>query len=105
MTDIDIKIQWHSPDSMWAAVFMRDGEPWYLDGVLVGMGSTPDAAVEDLLHIADHLILFGENFLSNGQISHDARRWLFSLMDRGNDHGAVERRHAAMREAGLAGTT
>jgi hypothetical protein len=29
----------HSPDCMWAAVLVRDGEPWFLDGALVGMGA------------------------------------------------------------------
>jgi hypothetical protein len=43
--DMDIRLQYHSPDEAWAATFVRDGEPWFLDGALVGMGSEPSEAV------------------------------------------------------------
>lgn len=101
MTDLDIKIQWHTPDLMWAAVLMRDGKEWYLDGALVGIGDTPDRAVADLLGVMEHLIREGENFLTDGQISRDDREWLFRLLDRGNDGTGIQERYEAVRRAGI----
>jgi len=99
--DMDVKLQWHSPDQAWAAVFMRDGEPWYLDGALVGMGLTPHEAVDDLVGIAHHLVVAGGNFLLQDGISPLDRKWLFNLFDRGNDVGDIQRRYEAMRDVGV----
>lgn len=58
-----VRIEYHSPDQHWVAVLERDGEPWFLEGGLVGFGSTPGNAVEELLGVAGYLIDHGENFL------------------------------------------
>ena len=98
MTDIDIKIQWHSPESCFAAVLVRDGEPWYLNGALVGMSSTPSDAAKELLEQAGFLVENGENFLMAGaEISLEDRLWLFKLLDMGGDTDAIQRRYEAMR--------
>lgn len=77
MTDsLDFRIQYHSPDQAWAAVLLRDGEPWFLDGGLVGMGAEPADAIRDLTGIAIHLIVYGENFLTAGLISKLDLQWL-----------------------------
>jgi hypothetical protein len=81
--DIDIKLQWHSPEEMFAAIFMRDGKEWYLDGALVGLDGDPGDAVKDLIELAIHLVTEGENFLTNGPISLEDRVWLFKLLDQG----------------------
>jgi hypothetical protein len=100
MPDIDIKIQYHSPDQAFAAVFIRNGEPWYLDGALVGMASTPAQAVADLLDIAQHLVLQGENFLTQGAvISLEDRKWLFSLLDGWGDWNTLQEMYVAVRRA------
>jgi hypothetical protein len=95
MNPINIRIEYHSPDQAWAAVFMRhpvmpDGttaiqsEPWYLNGALVGMGSAPSSAVEDLIEEAKFLIINGENFLTAAAISEplniEDRQWLAKLL-------------------------
>jgi hypothetical protein len=92
---MDISIQWHSPDAMWAAVFLRDGEPWHLDGALVGLGGTIPKAVDDLLRIADYLVRHGANFLTNGMITDDDRNWLYRLLDQGGDGAARRDRYMA----------
>jgi hypothetical protein len=99
MTDIDVKLQWHSPESCWAAVLMRDGEPWYLNGALVGFASQAGDAVTDLLRSATHLVEFGENFLTDRQVSLEDRVWLFKLLDRGNRVNDIDRMYQAIREA------
>jgi hypothetical protein len=38
-----VEIQYHSPDGVYAAGFLRDGEPWILDGACVGMAVHPGA--------------------------------------------------------------
>jgi hypothetical protein len=81
MPSFDVRIEYHSPDRAWAAVFIRDGEPWYLDGALVGMSGAPASAVAELVGQAQHLVLHGENFLTEGQIPLEDRKWLFSLLD------------------------
>jgi hypothetical protein len=73
---VDIRIQYHSPDQAWAAVLLRDGEPWFLDGALVGMGVEPSSAVQDLIGIVIHLIVYGENFLTAGLLTNLDRQWL-----------------------------
>jgi hypothetical protein len=107
---MDIRIEWHAPDSCFAATFLRPvashqgrpvTEPWYLEGALVGMGMTRDLAVADLIGIADLLVLQGENFLSDGQISLEDRQWLFKLLDEGNDWEKTQARYEAMRSAGM----
>jgi hypothetical protein len=100
MPDIDVKLQWHSPDLAWAAVFMRDGEPWYLDGALVGMvESTPGDAVTELLAIAQHLVITGENFLTEGQIALADRIWLFKLLDVAQGGTVDDEMYSAIRAA------
>ena len=99
---MDLRIQWHSPDQAHAAIFLRDGEEWYLDGALVGMGSTPDLAVEDLLGIAKHLVIHGQNALlaswrdKGGLLPLADREWLFDLLDPGSDDDEM---YAALRAA------
>lgn len=97
--DLDVRIQWHQPDASFVAVLLRNGVPWYLDGALVGYGSTRDQAVEDLVEIVNYLILNGENALTQGAISMEDRTWLFKLMDKGNDVAQVQERYEKMREA------
>lgn len=97
--DIDIKIQWHTSDTAWVAVFMRDGEPWYLDGALVGMGFTIDEAVAELIGIAHGLVVTGENFLTESVITLEDRTWLFKLLDRGNEVDKIQARYEAIRQA------
>jgi hypothetical protein len=97
----DLKIEWHSPDQIFAAVFVRDGEPWFLEGALVGMDETPGLAVADLLDLAHHIVVHGGNFLTDGPIPKEDRIWLAQLMDMGNDTDAIQERYLAMREAGV----
>lgn len=105
--DINIHIQYHSPDQAFAAVFVRDGEPWYLDGALVGMDSTPAEAVQSLLDIAEYLVVHGENFLvEHGEnflvdvtLPLGDRKWLFSLFDHWGDPDAVQEMYEAIRRA------
>jgi hypothetical protein len=82
-TDIDIKVQWHSPDLVWAAVLVRDGEPWFLNGALVGLHANISGAVAELLGLMKHLIIHGENFLTEGEIPLEDRIWMFKLLDGG----------------------
>lgn len=79
--NLDVRIQYHSPDSVWAAVFLRNGEPWFLDGAMVGMGSTRGEAVDDLVEIAKYLVVNGENFLTEAVMSVEDRTWLFDKLD------------------------
>jgi hypothetical protein len=97
--DIDIKVQWHAPDNLFAAVLVRDGEPWFLEGMLVGQDATPGAAVADLLDQAGYLVEHGHNFM--GGIADGDRAWLGRLLDQGNDWAGMERRYAALRQAGI----
>lgn len=97
MPDIDVKIQWHSPDSVFAAVLVRDGEPWYLNGALVGMSGDPGDAVAELIEQAIHMVTTGESFLIEGQIEPEDRIWLFKLMDQGSLSN--EEMYAAIRQA------
>lgn len=81
--NLDIRIQWHPPDSCFAAVFLRDGEEWYLTGALVGMGDTRGEAVDHLIEQARHLVLNGTNFLLTTPMSVENRTWLFDKLDYG----------------------
>lgn len=96
--NLDLRIQWHSPDSMFAAVFLRDGAEWYLEGSLVGMGSTPDEAVADLLEVAEYLVINGANFLSEATVSIEDRTWLFEKLDFGTDNDEM---YKALRALGV----
>jgi hypothetical protein len=84
---------------MWAAVFVRDGEPWYLNGALVGMESSPPLAVAELLDLAQHLVIHGANFLTEGQIPLEDRIWLFKLLDMAVDSDDNQKMYIAVREA------
>jgi hypothetical protein len=97
MPDIDIKLQWHSPDRVFAAVFMRDGQPWYLNGALVGMSGDPGDAVAELIEQAIHMVTTGESLVLEGEIEPDDRIWLFKLMDQGSL--ANDAMYAAVRAA------
>lgn len=81
MPDINVRLQYHTPDRAWAAVFVRNDREWYMDGALVGMAATPPQAVAELLALAQHLVIHGENFLTEGQIPLTDRIWLFKLLD------------------------
>jgi hypothetical protein len=98
MSDIDIQLQWHSPDQCFAAVLMRDGEAWYLGGALVGMGA-PGEAVDNLLDQAFHLVVVGENFLTEDPISLEDRLWLFKLLDGRIDSKVNDEMYQAVRAA------
>lgn len=95
---IDLRIEWHSPDACWVAVFMRQGEPWFLNGALVGFGSMPPEAVDDLLGQAQHLIIHGENGLTQGSITMADRCWLFAMLDLTNV--VDDEMYKALRNAG-----
>jgi len=86
---MNVNLSWHMPDQCFAAVFVRDGEPWYLDGACVGMGSTRGEAVEDLIGIAEHLVVHGHNFLVPDGIPIADRRWIFAILDPGSRDDAM----------------
>jgi hypothetical protein len=94
---MDLRVEWSGDDGAWAAVFIRDGQPWWLDGTLVGMESTPAKAVEDLLGVARHLVIEGSNFLMEpAKLDAKDRRWLFNLTDVGVSDDLA---YAAVRNA------
>jgi len=95
--DIDVKLQWHSPDRVFAAVLVRDGEPWYLNGALVGMSGDPGDAVAELIEQAIHMVTTGESLLMEGEIELADRIWLFKLLDQGSL--ANDTMYAAVRDA------
>jgi hypothetical protein len=72
----DVFMEYHTPDSCWVATFKRAGEPFWLDGALVGMEATPSGALQDLIGIALYLVVHGENFLTDGPIPIKDREWL-----------------------------
>jgi hypothetical protein len=78
---MEIRLEWHSPDRVWAAVLLRSGQPWFLDGALVGMGSTPSGAVADLTGIAQYLVVHGANALLDTPLSLGDREWLYSVLE------------------------
>lgn len=81
--NLDVRVQWHAPDAVFAAVFLRDGEPWVLNGALVGLASTRGRAVDDLMGLAAYLVVHGENFLTDVPIGIEDREWLFDHLDWG----------------------
>jgi hypothetical protein len=83
--EMDLRVEWSGDDGAWAAVFIRDGQPWWLDGALMGMAATPPKALEELLGVARHLVVEGSNFLMQDKppLSAADRRWLFNLTDVG----------------------
>jgi hypothetical protein len=93
---MEIRLEYHSPDRVWAAVLLRSGQPWFLDGALVGMGADPAKAVADLTGIARYLVIHGKNALTE-ELSVGDREWLFSLLGQGAP-GDYEMREA-MRTA------
>lgn len=93
---IPLLVQWHSPDSCFAAVLVRDGKPWYLNGSAVGMGSTRGEAVDDLCGILQYLVIHGANFLTENPLPLHDRKWLFALLDPGSQDDEMYR---ALRDA------
>jgi hypothetical protein len=73
---MDARVEYDADDRVWAAVFLRDGEPWYLDGACVGIGPDPGGALDDLVRVAAYLVHAGGNFLTDGPIRPDDRAWL-----------------------------
>jgi hypothetical protein len=98
--EFTVQVQWHSPDRVYAAGFLRDGEPWILDGALVGMGSSRSAAVAELEAAARHLALRGGNFMTGGQIEPADREWLFAMLAAGPFDEELDDARAAARKAG-----
>lgn len=76
----NVQVEWHSPDQVHAAALVRDGQPWLLGGALVGMGSTPGKAVDELAGAARHLVIHGRNYLTTEPLSLADREWLFALL-------------------------
>jgi hypothetical protein len=93
-----VEVQWHSPDQHYAAGFIRDGQPWILDGALVGFGATHGAAVDELVAIAAVLVAEGRNFLTDVPLPLPDRRWLADLLNPAGGLGM----HDALRAAELA---
>lgn len=91
-----VRVEWHQPDASWSAVLLREGRPWFLDGALVGMGDTPGEAVENLVELAKHLVIHGENFLIDWPLSLADREWLFRLLEPGDENDEM---YGALRAA------
>ena len=101
MPEFDIRIEWSMDDQAHAAAFLRDGQPWFLDGALVGMGVTRAAALTDLCGIARYLVEHGTHFLMGGATLPLAdREWLFRLLDTGADVDGRMEMYRALRAAG-----
>lgn len=83
--ELAVEIEWHAPDYVYAAGLVRDSRPWILDGALVGLGPTRGKAVDDLMRLARHLVVHGENYLTPAPLSLADREWLFTVLDRGRD--------------------
>ena len=83
MTAFIVQVEWSHDDQAFAAALVRDGEPWYLDGALVGMGTTREQAVTDLTGIARHLVITGANYLTSGPLPVPDRRWLLAVLGDG----------------------
>jgi hypothetical protein len=98
VSSFDLRIEWHSPDQHWVAVFLRDGEPWFLNGAMVGFGVEPGDAVADLMGIARHLVIHGENFLTDAPLGLDDRKWLFSKIELA-DRAYTDEMYLAIRQA------
>ncbi len=80
-------------------MFLRDGNPWCLNGALAGMGGTREAAVTDLCGIARHLVMHGENFLTSGPLPLADREWLFRVLDDRPSDGEMFAALAVARQA------
>ena len=87
--EFDTRIQWHAPDGAFAAVLIRDGSPWFLDGALVGMGSTRSEAIQDLERLAWFLIVNGSNGLMDAPLEPADRSWLLDLLEPGAEPDLV----------------
>jgi hypothetical protein len=107
--EFTVKVEWDAAEQMFAAAFLRDGRPWFLNGALVGTGSTRGAAVDNLADAARYLVAHGENYLTSQPLPLPDREWLFSVLDHGDAniemHAALHaaRGAAAAREGGPAG--
>jgi hypothetical protein len=97
MSAITVQVDWHSPDQAFTAVLIRDGQPWFLGGALVGMGITPGKAVDNLAGAARHLVIHGQNYLTRGPLSLADREWLYALLDPGLEQD--DEMHTAIRAA------
>jgi hypothetical protein len=82
-----VQVDYSGPDHAFAAVLIRDGEPWFLDGALVGMGSTPGKAVDKLTGAARYLVIYGHNYLTRDPLLLADREWLYSLLTPGLEQG------------------
>lgn len=95
-----VMLEYSAPDAAWVAVLVRDGEPWYLDGALVGMDSTPGDAVTELIGMMRYLARHGTNFLTTTTLPLDDRKWLFGLLDHGvSDEETYTALNAALKLA------
>jgi len=94
---MEVRLEYHSPDRVWVAVLLRAGQPWFLDGALVGMAATQGKAVEDLTGIARHLVIHGENALLDGPLSLGDREWLLAVLGPA-DTEMLDAMHAARGE-------
>ena len=107
--EFTVQVEWDAAEQMFAAAFLRDGQPWFLNGALVGMGSTRGAAVDNLADAARYLVTRGENYLTSQPLPLPDREWLFSVLDHGDAniemHAALQaaRAAAAAGEGGPAG--
>ena len=85
------RVEYHTPDQLWVAVWMRDGEPWFLNGALVGMGTTQGQAVDDLLGCSAYLVLHAENSLmENPPLPLSDRLWMYRMMSFGSHNYGYE---------------
>ena len=98
--NLDIRIQWHQPDEVWCAVLMRDGEPWFLDGGLVGMDVSRERAVTSLIEQAEWLVIKGGNSLTE-DLSLEDRIWIFEKLDYGDRHEINQKMYEELRYAGM----
>jgi hypothetical protein len=102
--EFTVEVQWHADAQMFAAAFLRGGQPWFLDGALVGMGSTRGGAVDNLAGIAGQLVIHGENYLTSQPLSLPDREWLFAVVDHGaaniEMYAALQAARAAAAEEG-----
>lgn len=95
-SEFTVQFQWHAPDAMFAAGILRDGQPWILNGALVGMGATREQALGDLVGTARQLVVEGQNFLTSAPLTLADREWLFAVLEPGERNDAMYR---ALREA------
>lgn len=94
----NVQVEWHSPDRVHAAALVRDGQPWLLGGALVGMGTTPGKAVDELAGVARYLVIHGQNYLTTEPLPLADREWLFALLAAAGLERDDEM-HAAIRAA------